>query len=70
MHGRLGHGLKQEDVPRATHIALKNNLSYPHYRQRPDYGALRKVFLFLNMDLDYTVPENKYLFFVGGCVCV
>ena len=59
MHGRLGHILKQEDVSKAIDIALKNNLTYHHYGHGPDYGALGKVFLFLGMDLDYTVLKEK-----------
>lgn len=61
----LGHGLKQDKVPRGSDVAPKLNLSYLYHGQGPDYGALRKVFLLLNIDLDYVVVENKHLSFVG-----
>lgn len=62
--------MKQEDVLRVTNISLKNNLSYWHYGQGLDYEVLGKVFFFLSVDLDYTVPENKYLSFIGIYVYV
>lgn len=48
----LGHSPKQDEVPRGSDIAPKHNMSYLHHAQGPDYGAFRKVFLLLNMDLD------------------
>lgn len=57
----LTHGLKQDKVPRGSEVALKHNLSSLHCGQGPNYGALRKVFLLPNMDLNYVVVENKHL---------
>ena len=55
----LGHGLKQDNVLRGSDVT--HDLSYLHHGHGPDDGAPRRVFLLLNMELDYVIAENKHL---------